>query len=40
MINDSIESNGGTWEYFKDLESGQIELHYYRPDDDGPCIRT
>jgi len=38
VFNDSIESNGGTWELFKEHDSDIYKLRYWLSDGDTPLI--
>jgi len=39
IINDSIESNNGTWELFKEHGSDIHQLEYWLPNGDNPLIK-
>lgn len=38
QFNDCVESVKGAWEYTRDAKTGQISVHYYKPDDDKPYV--
>lgn len=39
IFNDCIESDDGTWEYFREVNSPIYELHYYKLDQTYPIIK-
>lgn len=37
-FNDCVESNLGTWQYYREIGSDIYQLQYFKPDDDVPSI--
>lgn len=37
-FNDCVESNLGTWQYYREIGSTIYQLQYFKPDDDRPSI--